>query len=202
MLESVGLKLDRADVPEMDSNEAKGKVAWQEIDAKTKVAQGTVIKVKRSNGAGARRSAIVTVPLPNTGAEATVRVYLDGALVKEEPIVVGSSYTVTVEGNAPAALEVRLNGRKAYTATVNFDLNPPTLTEERTHDARPIVPSVVGLTEERAVSTLNGAGYDNVTIDRRPSVIGFVTSGMVAEQSPPAHTPADLDTEITITVIE
>jgi len=202
ILMSVNLKLDRTDVTEIDSNEAKGTVAWQSIDHKEKVAEGTAIKVKVSNGAGEKRSAVVTVPLPDSGAEADVSVYLDGALVKEESIVVGGSYTVELSGNKPVALEVRLNDRKAYTATINFDLNPPTLTDERTHDARPIVPSVMGLTEERAVSTLNGAGYENVIVQYRSSVIGFVASGFVAEQNPSANTQADLDTEITIVVIE
>jgi len=202
MLKSVNLKLDKADVPEMDSDIAKGKVAWQSVEAKEKVAEGTVIKVKVSNGEGAVRKAIVTVPLPDTGAEATLRVYLDGSLVKEESIVVGDRYTVEVEGNKPAALEVRLNGRKAYTATVNFDQDPPTLTNEQTHDARPIVPSVFGLTEERAINALNDAGYDNVTVVYRNSVIGIVASGLVAEQSPSANTPAGPNTEITITIIE
>ena len=202
MLNSVDLKLDRTDVPEMDSNEAEGKVAWQGVDAKTKVAKGTVIKVKISNGEGAKRSAIVTVPLPNTGAEAIIRVYLDGSLVKEESIVVGRSYTVELSGNKPLPVEVRLNGRKAYTATINFDQDPPTLTNEQTYDARPIVPNVFGQTEERAVNTLNGAGYENVTVVPRNSVIGIVASGLVAEQSPPANTPADIGTEIIIYVIE
>ena len=49
MLKSVNLKLDRTDVPEIDSDVAKGKVAWQSVDAKEKVATGTVIKVKISN---------------------------------------------------------------------------------------------------------------------------------------------------------
>jgi len=200
MLKTVNLKLDRTDVPEIDSDLAKGLVAWQSIDHKEKVTEGTEIQVKISNGAGASRSAVVTVPLPNTGAEATVRVTLDGSLVIEESIIVGSSYSVTVEGNAPAALEVRLNGRRAYTATVNFDQNPPTLTNEQVH--RPTVPSVIGLSEERAISVLKDAGYENVVVVYRSSVIGFVASGLVADQSPSANTPADFGSEITIEVIE
>jgi len=202
MLESAKLKLDRTDISEIDSNEEKGKVAWQEFEAKSKVAMGTAVKVKISNGLGAKRSAVVAVPMPNTGAEATVSVYLDGKLVKEESIIVTDKYSVTLEGNKPAALEVRINGKKAYTATINFDLNPPTLSNDQVHDARPTVPNVLGLTEERAIDTLNAAGYKTVTVDYRGSVIGFVASGLVAEQTPSANTPADYGTEITIVVIE
>jgi len=77
------------------------------------------------------RSAIVTIPLSDTGAEARVRVYLDDTLIKEEFILVGNSYSVELSGNKPAALEVHIDGRKVYAATVNFDKNPPTLTDER-----------------------------------------------------------------------
>jgi len=202
LLRSVELKLDKTDVPEMDSNEAAGKVAWQEIDHRSQVPKGTTVKVKISNGAGAKRSIEVIVPLPDTGAAATVSVYLDGLLVKEESITVGSSYAVVIEGNKPAALEVCLNGRKAYTATVNFDLIPPTLTNEQTHDARPLVPSVIGFTEERAKTALYDAGYKIVNVDYKSSVIGLIASGIVSEQSPGGNSPADYTDEITITVIE
>jgi len=199
ILESVKLKLDRDDVPEVDSDELEGKVAEQSIQPKVKVAQGTVIKVSLSNGLGASRSAVVEVPMPNTGVEATVRVYLDSALVKEETIIVRSSYAVTVEGKQPAVLEVRLDGKKAYTATVNFDQDPPTLSNEQTYDSRPTVPGVVGQSEERARQTLNDAGYNNIAVDYRTAFLG-IAAGQVAEQSPRGGTQADYDTEITIVV--
>ncbi|MCL2495436.1 MAG: Stk1 family PASTA domain-containing Ser/Thr kinase [Oscillospiraceae bacterium] len=202
LLNSVELKLDKTDVPEMDSNEAAGKVAWQEFDHRSQVPKGTTVKVKISNGAGAKRSVEAIVPLPDTGAAATVSVYLDGLLVKEESITVGASYAVVIEGNKPAALEVRLNGRKAYTATVNFDLNPPSLSNEQTYDARPIVPYVLGLSEERAKTALYDAGYKIVNVDYKSSVIGLIASGIVSEQSPSGNSPADYTDEITITVIE
>jgi len=49
ILKSINLKLDKTDVPEIDSDVAKGKVTWQSVEAKEKVAVGTVIKVKISN---------------------------------------------------------------------------------------------------------------------------------------------------------
>ena len=201
LLKSVELKLDRTDVPEIDSNEAEGKVAWQEFETKTKVPKGTAVKVKTSNGMGAKRSAEVTIPLPDTGAEAEISVYVDGTQIKKETIIVGDRYTVTVEGNKATALEVRLNGRKAYTATIDFSQSPPTLSNERSHDARPVVPSVFGLTEDRARTTLEGAGYE-VVVSYRSSVIGLVAAGLVAEQSPTGGTPAEPGSTVTIYVIQ
>ena len=201
MLESVGLVLDRTDIPEIDSNELKGKVAEQSIEAKTKVAEGTSIKVSVSNGNGASQSVVLTVPMPNTGVETSVRVYLDGVQVKEETIIVRDRYTVTVEGKEPAELEVRLNGQRVYTATINFDKAPPTLSNERTYDTRPTVPNVTGQTEEQAKATLEAAGYKNVVVDYRGAFLG-IASGRVAEQSPTGGSHADYDTEITLVVNE
>jgi serine/threonine-protein kinase len=199
ILESVKLKLNRDDVPEIDSNELEGKVAEQSIQPKVKVSKGTEISVSISNGTGASQSAIVTVPMPNTGVETTVRVYLDGIQVKEETIIVRSSYSVTVEGKRPASLEVRLDGKKVYTATVNFDKTPPTLTNEQTYDSRPTVPNVVGQSEEQAKQTLRDAGYNNIVVEPRTAFLG-IAAGQVADQSPRGNTPADYDTEITIVV--
>ncbi|MCL2298555.1 MAG: Stk1 family PASTA domain-containing Ser/Thr kinase, partial [Firmicutes bacterium] len=160
LLESVELTM-ADDVPEIDSNQPEGKVAAQSIDPKVKVAKGTEIKVSVSNGKPPNQSAVVKVPMPNTGVETSVRVYLDNTLVKEETIIVGGSYSVTVEGKAPAGLEVRLGGKKIYTATVNFDQTPPTLTNEQVYDVRPTVPDVTGQTEWQARQTLTDAGYAN-----------------------------------------
>ena len=202
MLESVGLKLDRTDVQEMDSNETRGMVAWQEIAADKDVAKGTTVKVKISNGTKAKQSAEITVPMPNTGLEGRVSVYLDNTLVEERTVIVSDRYTVTVEGNKPASLEVRLNGKRVYTAKVNFDKTPATLSEEQTYDARPTVPNVVGQTEADAIQILYNAGFTNVVPEYRSSVIGLITSGRVAEQRPSYNTPADYNAEITIVVIE
>jgi len=198
MLKSVDLVMDE-DVPEIDSNEPKGKVAAQSLEAKAEVAPGTVVKVSISNGNPPSQSAIVTVPMPGTGVETSVRVYLDGRLVKEETIIVRDKYSVTLEGKEPASLEVRLDGKKVYTATINFDVTPPTLTNEQTYDIRPTVPGVTGQYEAEARLALNGAGYRNIDVKYVNGNI-FNTSGTVSSQSPRGGSQADYDDLITLEI--
>jgi len=200
MLESVELAMDD-DVPEIDSNEPEGMVAAQSIAADVKVAKGTKIKVSVSNGKPPNQSAVVEVPMPNTGVETSVRVYLDGRLVKEETIIVRSSYSVTVEGKVPASLEVRLGGKKVYTATINFDQTPPTLSNQQSYDIRPTVPGVTGQAEWQARQTLVDAGYANIDVKYVSGNI-FTTSGTVAGQSPRGGSQADYDDLITLDVYD
>lgn len=202
LLESNDLKLNSNPPEEIASEYAKGKVAWQSIDAGTMVDKNTEVTVKISNGKKPSASALVTVQLPNTGTESTIRIYLGGVLVKEETIIVGETYDVTVEGSGTSSLEARLDGKKAYSATINFDMVPPAISDEQTFDSTPTVPSVLGKTEADAIRILNNAGYDNITVESRQSVISVITSGLVGEQSPSANTKAALDTEIIIYVNE
>jgi len=65
-----------------------------------------------------------------------------------------------------------------------------------------IVPAVLGQNEIEAINTLKAAGFKNIRPVTRSSVLGFVTPGTVAEQTPFANTSAYPDDEIIIFVIE
>ena len=202
LLESVELKLD-PNIQKIDSDEEEGKIVWQSINPKTKVAPDTNIQVKVSNGTPPSVSGAFAIPLPSRGGDGRLKIYLDNTLVKEATVLLdGSPYSVTLEGSGAAvSLQAYLDDSKIYSATLDFTSNPPAVSNV-VDNTLPTVPNAVGKSEEEATALLIEAGYENVVRESAgQSIIGLL-AGTVTKQSPRAGTRAPNTDEITIYVYD
>jgi len=209
MLKSVNLVLD-SNVQEVDSNEPEGDIIWQSVDRGEKVAEGTRISVRVSNGNTPTRNIDVNIPLPASGSGRLV-VFVDGVQVFSNNILLSGGRSVPVSGsgrNVP--LQADLDGTKIFTATIDFSTNPPTVSNEVSTlpqvDTRPTVPNVVGRSEESAIELLESQGFTNIYVTYITAgnfIEGILAqSGNVARQTPRANAHADYDDLITLEVYD
>ncbi len=195
ILEEHGLVLYK--VESADSSVEKDYILSQSPANGSPVREGdTVILTVSSGCVNAQKN----LNLPKAGS-VTVKVYLDGDLVKTETVnsSLNSTYVVSVSGNKEdSELVVYLNDALFYEATVNFTREPAKFTKEKTYDVA-FYADVMGLTEAEAVNTLNSLGYKNVTVKYEES---FEKEGTVINQSPAYSTAPNLDktTAIVLTV--
>ncbi|MCL2106695.1 MAG: Stk1 family PASTA domain-containing Ser/Thr kinase [Oscillospiraceae bacterium] len=205
MLEQVGLVLDESNVQKVNSLQAEGKVVYQSVDPTKSVSLGTKISVHVSNGIPPEQSVSVNIQLPNRdGAEGSLKVYVNNEKIDEKAVLLTgvSSYPVSVKGQgADQKVQITLDEKTVYTATVDFTKDPPVISNEQVITEKFPVPNVLGKEEDEALEILSEAGFDNVTVV--PGDPGFFsdyrgTSGVVYDQKPSgSQTP---ETQITLYV--
>jgi len=203
LLESAKLKLD-PDIQKIDSAEEEGKIVWQSHDPKTKVALNTRITVKVSNGKQPTVTFSHAIPLPSRSGDGLLKIYLDGTLIKEVTVLLdGGTYSVALEGSGPAvSLQATLEGSRIYSCTIDFTADPPTVSNVE-DNTQPVVPNVLGKTEEEAIAVLNEAGYEDVvTVSGGMGIPILAPSGTVRSQSPRQGTRADYSTQITLEIYD
>lgn len=195
ILEENGLVLYK--VESADSNVEKDYVLSQSPADGSPVREGDTVVLTVSSGLV---NATKTLNLPKAGS-ITVKVLLDGEAVKTEAVnsSLNSTYALSVSGSErDSVVAVYLNDALFYEATVDFTREPAKFTKEKTYDVA-FYADVTGLSEAEAVSTLNGLGYNNVTVIYEES---FEKEGTVINQSPAYSTAPNLDktTSIVLTV--
>lgn len=186
ILEENGLVLYK--VESADSSVEKDYILSQSPADGSPVREGDTVVLTVSSGCV---NAQKTLTLPKAGT-VTVKVYLDGEVVKTESVntSLNSTYVVSASGSEEnSELAVYLNDALFYEATVNFTREPAKFTKEKTYDVA-FYADVTGLTETEAVNTLNSLGYKNVTVKYEES---FEKEGTVILQSPGYATAPNLD---------
>ncbi len=195
ILQESGLVLYK--VESADSTVEKDYVLNQSPADGSPVREGDTVVLTVSSGCV---NAQKTLTLPKAGS-VTVKVLLDGELVKTEEVntSLNSTYVVSASGSEEESeLVVYLNDALFYEATVDFTRDPAKFTKEKTYSVA-FYADVTGLTEIEAVNTLNSLGYKNVTVRYEES---FEKEGTVISQSPAYSTAPNLDktTNIVLTV--
>ena len=181
----------------------------------TQVPKGTVISVVVSNGKPTEATAKVYFRLPDTGEDATLKVYLGNELLSDKTKTIlldGSTHSFEVTGSDDSKkLIVKLGDETYYECLVDFTQSPAKVTSEKTHtylgtgdevlSGRGIMPSVEGFSYDEAVETLNSSGFTKV---RRNDVATAdpAKNDLVFQQSPPykAFTRYAYSTEIVLSV--
>ncbi len=192
--------------------EENGLVLYKVESADSTVEKDYVLNQSPADGSPVREgdSVVLTVSSGNVTANKTfnfpkcgavnVKVVLDGDVVKSESVdtSMSSSYTISISGNKEnSELAVYLNEALYYEATIDFTRDPARFTKEKTYDIAFYV-NVVGLEEVAAVTALNNAGYNNVSVQYEES---FEKEGTVIRQTPSQETAPNLDKSTTIVLV-
>lgn len=187
-------------VKEEDSSQPKGTVLSQSIDAGKNAPKGTKIDIVISSGKAASSSATVNITLPNTNSTETIKVFVANELISSKSIICdGATYACEITGQGSGKpVVIQIANHKVYTATADFTTSPATLSNAQTYSI-PVekqVPDVLGLSEEDAKAALASAGFTNVEVATRKSVLQV---GTVVSQTP-YKTSAPTNTTVKITV--
>ena len=210
LLESADLRLDD-DIVEEYSEEEAGLVIWQSVEPGETVVRDTRIQVRVSSGTMPERSVSVNIPLPTRAGSGRLTVYLDGVQQFDANVLLltgNRAVTVSGSGNA-VSLQANLDGEQIFTANVNFNQDPPTLSNEQSFvpepDTRTQIPNVVGQSLSAAYEQLAMAGFTNIAVNHvSPGFLEglLATSGNVARITPAAGTRHDYDALITLEVYD
>ncbi len=194
MIKSVGLSV--GSVTQRDDVSAAGTVLEQIPAQGEAVHKNETIDLIVSSGKAPNVATAIAVKLPYMAGTETgeLKAYLNSAVVATEEVLLnGGTYNVEVTGSGKAdKLIVKIDNKDIYSCTINFTTDPIALSDVATiedafknsfyTDASSIIPSVVGLTDEKAKQTLKDAGFNNITIETEitldPKKIGVVLSQM------------------------
>lgn len=159
---------------------------------------GDKVDIAISSGKAPVAAADLTVRLPyKNGNAGTLKVYLNNAAVDSasaEVLLNGSTYNFSVSGSgASNSLIVKVDGSSIYSCSIDFTTNPVTITNEKTIDdayhssyyngETSSIPSVVGLTQAKAITKLNDSGFNNITVTEQ-STLDPTKYGHVISQTP------------------
>ena len=177
MIKSVDLSV--GSVTQRDDVAAAGTVLEQIPAQGEPVHQGQSIDLIVSSGKAPSVATSISVKLPYvTGSDTgTLKAYLNSAAIATEEVLLnGGTYHVEVSGSGKAdKLIVKVDNKDIYSCTINFTTDPVALSEVSTieddyknsfyYGASATIPSVEGLTPEKAKETLKASGFSNVTVD-------------------------------------
>ena len=188
LLESVNLALDE-NIETVSSNRPKGEIISQNPAEGDKALPGARIKVTVSSGVA---QANLKVKLPSRNEKLNFEIYVNNESVFQQSLLMdGSVYTRSVEGDgANATIKVYIDNREYFTCSADFTVNPARITDEKysplgvTSISAPL-PSVTGMTMSEAQTTLNEAGFYNITINPQQTE-NASEDGIVISQSPEA----------------
>lgn len=181
---------------------------------------GDKVDLYISTGKAPVVSTDITIPLPfKTGKEGTLKAYLNNASIEPsgtEVLLTGDDYTFTVSGSGTSdSLIVKIDGSIIYSCTIDFTQDPVNLKNIKTVKdefedsfyngaSNAIIPSVVGMTEAQAKSTLNAKGFYSVTVKEEfsynPNDVGKVIKQTPSLSGIDKIRPYPTDTVIIITV--
>ena len=213
LVQSVGLDIE----VESEENSSENKNVVLRVTnyrEETQVPKGTVISVVVSNGKPTEATAKVSFRLPDTGEDATLKVYLNNELLSDKTktlLLDGSTHAFEVTGSDDSKkLTVKIGGETYYECLIDFTQTPAKVTSEKTYTylgsgeavyGRGIMPAVEGFSYDEAVETLHAAGFTKV---RRNDVAtaDAAKNDLVFQQSPPykALTRYAYSTEIVLSV--
>ena len=202
LITSAGLKV--GNVTEQDSDKAAGIVLSQSPEANQQTDAGGAVSLVVSSGKAPASSATISVTRPNANTSASMRVYLDGALVDGYPIEVrldGGTTQITLQGSGSAVpYSVVIDDTEIQSGTIDFTQNPPTFTSV-TKEYPIAVPDVSNNTPvDDALDDLEVAGFTNIRlVDESGNEISG-QSGVVIAQSPVGGTRVVPSKQITLTV--
>ncbi|MCR4594376.1 MAG: Stk1 family PASTA domain-containing Ser/Thr kinase [Clostridiales bacterium] len=188
VLKASGLKL--GSVKKVDSSEVEeGRVVSQSIKADEKIPINSSVSIEISNGKPSKRTAKITVKLPDTQANGKVEIYVnnEGVYDSDNIYLNGDSKTFNVEGtDADSSYFVLINGIKVQSGKIDFTSSSPSPTDVQDYEyvEQVVLPNVVDETKEDALKKLSAAGFTNVTVIEEEN--SAVTAGKVFEQSPDA----------------
>lgn len=179
-----GLDLTLAPATHQASARPAGEVVSQDPVAGKKVPPGTEITIVVSSGPPAKQAAVPYLVGMDQGKALTVLVGLKLTGLtqprkSDRPVgeVVDQSPTTGISVAEGSLVIIGVSDGSVITKVV--------------------VPNVVGKTRPQAVVTLTGAGFNVTKVDR---VDALATPGTVVEQTPPAGTPVDPGSTVTIYV--
>ena len=175
LVQSVGLDLE-VSAEENSSENQNVVLRISNYREDTQVPKGTVIGVVISNGKPTESTAKISFTLPDTGEDATVKVYLGNELLPDLTktlLLDGSSHSFEVtSSNDSKKLVVKIGDETYYECTVDFTQSPARVSNENTHTytggggeipvGSGIMPSVEGYSYDEAVETLNSVGFYNI----------------------------------------
>ena len=214
LAQSVGLDIEVTE--EENSSENKNVVLrLSNYREETQVPKGTVIGVVVSNGKPTEATAKVSFRLPDTGEDATIKVYLGNELLSDKTktlLLDGSTHEFEVTGSDDSKkLTVKISDNTYYECLIDFTQSPAKVTSEKTYTyigssgepafGRGVLPSVEGFSYDEACETLRAAGFTKI---RRNDIATDdpAKAELVTQQMPPykALTRYAYSTEIVLSV--
>lgn len=192
ILEKNGLVLSRTET--VDTNIEKDRVVMQSPSEGSPVSKGDSVILTVSSGKVVLKK---TVTLPKNVGNIDVKVYLDGVEAVRDTVNTNITDRYSFELNsekADSSIKVYVNDVLYYESNADFTRDPVALSNERTYSIS-FYADVVGLTREQAISTLNKAGYTNISV---VEVVSTANPGVVIGQSPSSSSSPNLDKTATI----
>ena len=204
-IEAAGLKVG-ATYYDSSSPALKDFVIGQDLAGGSSVNKGVYVNLVIGNGVPASATADITISLPNLeGApKATVKTYLNNNAydIFSGVKLDGSDYDLSFTGSGEDnTFKIYVDTTLIYTGTINFNTEPPTVDNvvSYAYVEKKTVPDVVGLTKEKAIETLNEAGFTKVTQTTQFS--DTVAAGTVISQTPVYSELAKYFTTTNVTVV-
>ncbi|HBL40405.1 MAG TPA: Stk1 family PASTA domain-containing Ser/Thr kinase [Ruminococcaceae bacterium] len=216
MLKSVDLSVGT--ITQRDDSAAAGTVLEQIPAEGEQVHPGESVDLIVSTGKAPSVATSISVKLPYvTGSDTgTLKAYLNSvAFATEEVLLNGGTYNIAVGGSGKSdKLIVKVDNKDIYSCTINFTTDPVALSDVSTieddyknsfyYGASASIPSVEGMTLEKAKATLKASGFVNITVNY-DNTLDSKKIGKVLSQNPDV-TGLDrfkrytTDTEIVLTV--
>lgn len=187
ILEKYELTLSKSEL--VDSTVEKDRVVMQSPSEGSPVQKGDGVILTVSSGKVKLQK---TVTLPSRIGTVDVEVSLDDVVVVKDSVNTDNNnkFTFSVSGSgAVSSVKVYVNGKLYYEAFANFTKEPVGVSMEKTYDVAFYV-NVVGLTKTEAETTLNRAGYHNISF---VEIQSDAKAGTVIAQSPTYSSAPNLD---------
>ncbi|MCH5198073.1 MAG: Stk1 family PASTA domain-containing Ser/Thr kinase [Oscillospiraceae bacterium] len=189
------------------SESLKGYVIGQNPASGTAVSSGVYVNLVVGNGVQNSSVATCQIPLPtaSNGQTATVKTYLNGAAYDSIPNVAldGSNLTLSFTGSgSDNEFTVYIDSVKIYSGNIDFTKENDKFSNVYSYpfSVREYIPDVTGMTEKKAIETLEAKGFTNISVEKQES--NTVKSGTVISQVPVSSklTQYSISTKITIYV--
>ena len=204
-IEAAGLKVG-ATYYDSSSPSLKDFVIGQDLAGGSSVNKGVYVNLVIGNGVPASATADITIALPELegSPKATIKTYLNNNAydIFSKVKLDGSDYNLSFTGSGEDnTFKIYVDTTLIYTGTINFNTEPPTVDNVVSYSyvEKKTVPDVVGLTKEKAIETLNKAGFTKITQTTQYS--DTVAAGKVISQTPVYSELAKYFTTTNVTLV-
>lgn len=185
---------------EVNSDKPEGTVISQSIESGETVEAGTTVIFEVSNGIPDKQTVNVVVTLPKIGngtTTGTIKVFLDNNptdSVYNEVLLNGKEYVCEVKGSGVMEYTiVYVEGDLVLqSGKIDFTKVPAVVT-----GSAEIIPNVLGMSKEDALSQLKSAGFTDIEVKE---VYSNETAGHVVSQNPASDNATKLSTSTKITL--
>ncbi len=204
-IKAAGLKIGSI-YYDSSSPSLKDFVIGQDLAGGSSVNLGVYVNLVIGNGVPASATADITVELPKLDGspKSTVKTFLNNNAydIFSDVKLNGSEYNLSFTGSGEEnTFKIYVDTTLIYTGTINFNTEPPTVANvvSYAYVEKKAVPNVVNLTKEKAIETLNAAGFTKITQTTQFS--DTVAAGTVISQTPVYSDLAKYFTTTNITLV-